>query len=137
MTSRISKLAVAAVLAGSIPALAAACDRDDHDRDGRPVVVAPVYTPMPPAYAPPAQLPAPPPAYREGWRERRGHELGWRERELSSVRADLAALEAQRAEFHEHNAWRPGKLRRYDRWYFERRAELERREHELERIAWR
>jgi aminoglycoside phosphotransferase (APT) family kinase protein len=141
MTSRVSKLALVAVLAGSVPALAAANDRGcDGDHDGRPVpvvVTAPVYTPPPPAYAPPGRYPAPPPAWREGFRDRRGHELGWRERELAAIRADLARLDAERADFRAHNAWRPGKLRRYDRWYFERRAELERREHELARFAWR
>jgi hypothetical protein len=140
MTSRVSKLVLTAVLAGSIPALAAASDRDcDHDRDGRPVVTAPVYTPPPPAWAPPpAQYPAPPapPAWQD-WRERRAHEAGWRHRELASVHAELRALDAERAEFHARNAWRPGQLRRFDRWYFERRAQLERREHELERVAWR
>lgn len=135
MTSRVSKLVLAAVVAGSIPALASASGSDyDHDRDGRPVVVAPVHAP-PPAWAPPAQHPAPP-AW-QAWRDRRGHEAGWRSRELASVHAELRALDAQRAEFHARNGWRPGQLRRFDRWYFERRAQLERRERELERVAWR
>lgn len=144
MTSRISKLVLAAALAASFPALAAAHDDDrdcDHDRDDRPVVVtAPVYAP-PPAAAYPA-----PPAYGDGWREDGwrggfwrggGWRAGWRERALSAIHADLAALDAQRAEFYEHNGWRPGLVRRYDRWYFARRAELERRELELEGVAWR
>jgi len=136
MTSRVSRLVLAAVLAGSIPALAAANDPGRPyapDRDGRPAPVTPVYTPAPPpAYAPPAPAP-----YRADWRERRGHELRWRERELAQVRTDLARLDAERADFHAHNAYRPGLLRKYDRGYFARRAELARREHELERVAWR
>jgi hypothetical protein len=124
MTSRVSKLVLAAVLAGSLPALAAA-----HDRDGRQP--DPVYTPAPPpAYAPPAPEPR-----RGEWHAYRANEL--RARELAEVRADLARLDAERADFHAHNAYRPGLLRRYDRRYFERRAELEAREHRLERVAWR
>jgi hypothetical protein len=128
MTSRISKLAVAAALAAALPALAAAHDRDGYDRDGR--APAPVYTPAPP----PAQAP-PAPVYRGEWRQYRGNEL--RARELAEVRGELARLDAARADFHARNAYRPGLLRRYDRDYFARRAELERREHRLERIAWR
>lgn len=129
MTSRISKLAVAAVLAASTPALAAAGDRDcDHGRPVPVVVTAPVHA------APPAYVPAPPPA----WRDHRGPDRSWRARELAAVRSELARLDAERADFHARHAYRPGKLRKYDRWYFERRAALERREHELlARYAWR
>ena len=122
MTSRVSKLVLAAVLAGTLPALAAAGDPGRPyapDRDGRPGAV----TPSPahaPAYAP-----------------RRGPELGWRERELGQVRAERARLDAARADFHAHNAHRPGLLRGYDRRHFARRAELERRERQLERVARR
>lgn len=128
MTSRISKLVAAAVLAGSLPAAALAHDGDhDRDRDARPVVVAPA-----PWY--------PAPAPREDWRAhvRDGRrEAAWRERELASCRAELGTLDAARADFHARNAWRPGQLRRYDRGYWARRAELERRMSELERVAWR
>jgi hypothetical protein len=138
MTSRLSKLAVAAALAAALPALAAAHDCDDAPaRDGRPVVVTPVYTPAPPAYAPPAYAPPAYPPYRgEGWEHRR-HELRWRDRELAGIRADLARLDAERADFHAQFAYLPGMLRRYDRRYFERRMQLERREHELAWMAWR
>jgi hypothetical protein len=134
MTSRASKLVLAVLLAGSVPGLAAASDHE-HDRrcDHDQVVVTPVVTP-PPVYAP---APPAPPRLREEWREPGWRDGGWRHRALESVHAQLAQLEADRAEFHAQNAWRPGKLRRYDRWYFERRAELERRERELERVAWR
>lgn len=138
MTSRVSKLVLAAVLAGSVPTLATASERGpgrdcDHDAAGRPVVV------MPPVYAPsPVRHPAPPaPPAWETWRERRWQEAGWRQRELAEVRAELRTLESRRAEFHARNAWRPGKLHRYDRWYLERRAQLEQRERELLRVAWR
>lgn len=146
MTTRLSKLALAAALAAALPALAAAnepgrpCDHDhDRDLDGRPAVVTPVYTPAPPpAYAPPAYAPPayPPPAYAP-YRAARGPELRWRDRELASIHAELRALDAQRSDFYAYNAYRPGKLRRFDRWYFARRADLERREHQLERVAWR
>jgi hypothetical protein len=108
MTSRIvSKLALAAVLASSVPAIAAA-----HD-DGRPVVAE----------------------RREElatrrWREER------RDRELAAARADLRRLEAERAEYLRH-PHRRGELRRYESRYSERRAALERRCHELDRVAWR
>ena len=108
MTSRIvSKLALAAVLAGSVPTLAAA-----HD-DVRPVVAERRE-----------ELAA------SRWREER------RERELATARADLRRLEAERAEYLRH-PHRRGELRRYESRYSERRAELERRRHELERVAWR
>ncbi len=116
MTSRLSKLVLAAVLAGSIPAAATACEPDGH--------AGSVY-PAPPAHVPP-------PAPRAGWSEARR-----RERELGSIRAELRSLEVQRARYHAAYAGRPGKLRRYDRWYFGQRAELERRMHELQRVAWR
>jgi hypothetical protein len=125
MTSRLSKLVLATVLAGSVPAAAAA-----FDPYGRQVAAA--------RPAPWQPAPAPPREWRDGGRHDGGwRAAAWRERELASVRADLRALEAQRAEFHARNAWRPGKLRRFDRWYAERRAELERRWHELQLVAWR
>ena len=120
MTSRIvSKLALAAVLAGSVPALAVA-----HD-DGRPVAVAPApWAPAPVVVERREELAA------RRWREER------RERELATARADLRRLEAERAEYLRH-PHRRGELRRYESRYSERRAELERRRHELERVAWR
>ena len=129
MTTRIQKLVLAAVLASSVPAAALArdCDRD-HDRDDRPpaVYVPPV---APPAYAPGYRAPVPAPAQ---WREAR-----WRERELAQLRLEFRALDDERARFYVENAYRPGKLRRYDRWYARRRAELERRFSELQVVAWR
>lgn len=139
MTTRTSKLVLAAVLISSVPALAAANDRGpdrDCDHDRPVVVTVPVHAPLPPVYAPAPPAPPARPGW-QGWQDRGGHEGGWRHRELEQVRAELATLDAQRAEFHAQNAWRPGKLRRFDRWYFERRAQLEHREHELLRVAWR
>jgi aminoglycoside phosphotransferase (APT) family kinase protein len=90
--------------------------------------------------------PAPPPAAYPGssdrardprewraWRERREH----RERERAEVSAQLRALDAQRDRFYAENRFRPGELRRYDRRYDRRRAELERRLDELRPVAWR
>ncbi|HEX9307045.1 MAG TPA: hypothetical protein VF894_06105 [Anaeromyxobacter sp.] len=131
MTSRISKLVLAAVLASTLPAAAAAreCDhvagdfRDPGDRyergDRRDDRVAPI--PLRPAPAPVLRF----------------REAAFRERELREIRAELQALDAERAELHARFGWNPGKLRRYDRWYIERRAELEWRWSALQRVAWR
>jgi hypothetical protein len=117
MTSRVSKLVLAAVLAASIPAVAAARDCDHHG--------------APAAHGGPAHHPAPAPGAR--WRE-----ASWRDRELLHVRAELRALERERAEYHARHAGHPGKLRKYDRAHAARRAELERRWHELRpMVAWR
>jgi hypothetical protein len=119
MTSRIPKLILVAALAASLPAAAAADDRCDH-RAG----------PGGPAAAPYA-YPADPGPRR--WREGE-----WRDRQLHRIDAELRALDAERAELHARWAGRPGRLRRYDRWYAERRAELEHRRAELlGRLAWR
>jgi hypothetical protein len=138
MTSRTSKLvALAAVLAASIPAAALAHDRDG-DRDGaRPPVAylppapQPVYAPAPayPVYAPAPAYPvnAPAPYYREGWRARRIHEL----------REELRTLDARRAEVYARSGGNPWRMRRFDSWYAVRRAELERRLSELAYVAWR
>jgi hypothetical protein len=118
MTSRIPKLILVAALAAALPAAAAAdgCDRDVGWGG--------------PAGAPYARPADPGP--------RRWRELEWRDRQLHRIDAELGALDAGRAEFHARWAGRPGRLRRYDRWYAERRAELEHRRAELlERFAWR
>jgi hypothetical protein len=113
MTSRISKLVFAAVLAATLPAaaVASACE---HDRDSRREA----------AWRDPRH-PGPEPA------------RGWRERELFRVRAELRALEAERADFHARFGWNLHKLRRYDRVYLERRTALQRRWSELQLVAWR
>ena len=127
MTSRITKLVAAAILAGSLPAAALAHDLDhDGDREHRPVVVSPA-----PFY--------PAPAPREEWRDRVRYDRreAWREREVASCRAGLRALDAARADFYATHAGRPWELRRYERGYLARRADLERRMAELSRVAWR
>jgi hypothetical protein len=134
MTNPISKLVLAAALASSIPAAASANDRDrDCDHDRAPPVAA--YGRVAYPAAPPAAYlayPEPPrPAPRQ-WREAR-----WRERELAEVSAQLRALDAERDRFYAENGWRPGRVRRYERWYAARRAELERRWYELQTVAWR
>jgi hypothetical protein len=138
MNRRIQKLVLAAVLASSVPAAALArdCDHDgDHDRDDRP----------PAAYAPPYEAPvAPPayyaPAYRPGYRAPapdQWREARWRERELTQLRLEYRALDDERARFYAENAYRPGKLRRFERSYAARRAELDRRWNALQVVAWR
>jgi len=119
MTSRASKLVLAAVLASSVPATAFAGDCD-HDRDrGYPPAAYPAY----PSH------PAPAPRH---WRE-----ASWRERELAQVRAEIRALEERRAEFHARFGWNPHKVRKFERWYVAQRAELDRRWYELQYVAWR
>lgn len=123
MRPLVQKLVVAALVAASLPAAARAADCD-HDRDGTAVVY---HRPQP--YPPPAP----------GWQadRRPWRESSWRQREVARVRTEIRDLDAQRAEFHARFAGRPGKLRKFDRWYSFRRAELERRYWELQRFAWR
>lgn len=121
MTNRVPRLVLAAVLASSFPVAASAggsCDRPH----------------APPAWPSTAAYPVrpPPPAPAHHWREAR-----WRERELAEIRARLGALDAERARFHARYGHRPGKVRKFERWYAMRRAELERRWWELQPLAWR
>jgi hypothetical protein len=61
----------------------------------------------------------------------------WRAREIREVHAALRALELERHRFH-HSGWhRPREVRRFERWYAYRRAELERRRESLQAYAWR
>jgi hypothetical protein len=117
--NRVSKLVLAAVVAASLPAAAAARDCD-HGDDHRPVAWAP-----PAAYPPP-----PPPPARYGWREAR-----WRERQLAALRDEFRALDDERARFYAMPGMRRGQVRRFERSYAERRAELERRWHALQLVA--
>jgi hypothetical protein len=115
MTSRFSKLFLAAALAVSVPAAAKASPLPQRADAARP--------------APARAVPAPAPV---SWRRD-----GWRARELAKVRQEMRELDRERERFHARYAGRPGKLRKYDRTYEARRAELERRHHELELYAWR
>jgi hypothetical protein len=112
-------LAFAAALAAALP-LAARADRRDDDHDGRRGL-------PPPAHG----MPAPDHGHGPGQGPYRRHD--WRSRELARIRAEMAALDARRAWFHQRWAGRPGKLRQFDRWYFVERAALERRWGQL---AW-
>jgi hypothetical protein len=108
MTS-LRKLALAVALAAAIPsaALAKPCDSER-------------------AY------PAPPRPAPAGW-----HYASPREREVRELRRELRELEATREDFHARYAGRPGKIRKFERWYAERRAELVERLDELRYYAWR
>ena len=128
MTNRISKLVLAAVLLSSVP-LAALADGRDRDHDRQPAGWPPAAT----YPGDPAAYPAPAPG--RDWRE--GRAWRWREHERAEVRAQLRALDAEREAFYAANAWRPGRMRRYERSYAIRRAELERRLYELQPVAWR
>ena len=128
MTSRASKIVVAAVLASSIPAAPLACEREREygqpGGDARP----PAY------YAPPPEYPAPPAPTRwreDAWRER------WREREIARVSARLESLETRRAEARARFGWNPQLMLRFERWYAARRAEFEQRLYGLQYVAWR
>lgn len=124
----ISKLVLAAVVTASLPAAAAA---RDCDHPAPPQVVA---------WAPPATYPAPapPPAWREGHSHRaRWQEARWRERELAELRFEFRALDDERADFYARPGVRRGQARRFERYYAERRAELERRWNALQLVAMR
>jgi hypothetical protein len=111
-------LAIAAALAAALPLAARADRRDDPaGRHGVP----------PPAYG----TPAPAPGHAPGRVPFRRHD--WRANELRRIRSEIAALDARRAWFHERWAGRPGKLHRFDRWYFAERTALERR---WSQLAW-
>ena len=68
------------------------------------------------------RVPAPPRPAPAGW-----HHVSERERELREIRRELRALEDERADFYARYAGRPGKIRKFERWYAARRAELETR----------
>jgi hypothetical protein len=120
MTSQsLRKLALAVALAAALPsaALAKPCDED--------------------------RLPLPRPAPADWGRDVR-HDQGRdsryespREREAREIRRELRELEDTRADFYARYAGRPGKVRRFERWYAARRAELEARRDALRAYAWR
>ncbi|WP_242346121.1 hypothetical protein [Anaeromyxobacter terrae] len=123
MTSlTLRKLALAVALAAALPsaALAKPCDDD--------------------RFPPPRPAPADwgrdggPDWGRDGrdWR----HESP-REREAREIRRELRELEDTRADFYARFGGRPGKVRRFERWYAERRAELDARWDALRTYAWR
>jgi hypothetical protein len=64
-----------------------------------------------------------------GWEQARAA----RHQRIREVRFELRRLDDDRAAFHARFAWRPRKLARYDAWYFDQRAVLER---ELARLTW-
>jgi hypothetical protein len=108
MTS-LRKLALAVALAASLPsaALAKPCETERS-------------SPVPPRPAP------------ADW-----HHESARERELREIHRELRALEDARADFYARYAGRPGKVRKFERWYGERRAQLEARRDALRYYASR
>lgn len=116
---RASKLFLAAVALAALPAAALArdCDHDDH---------------RPASWAQPAPRPAPHAPPRATW-----HDARWRERELAALRAEFRALDDERARFLARYGHRPGKVRKFEREYAFRRAELEHRWDALQAVAYR
>ena len=76
--------------------------------------------------------PVPPRPAPAGW-----HHESARERELIEIRRELRALEDERADFYARYAGRPGKIRKFERSYVSRRAQLEARRDALRYYAWR
>jgi len=64
-------------------------------------------------------------------------ELDGRFVQARAVRFELSELERERAATYARFAWYPGRLARFDAFYFERRAELERRLQVVTMYAWR
>jgi hypothetical protein len=96
-------LAVAAVLATAVPAAARGCD--DYHR---------------------AQVPAQTIPY-ERWEVRWDQRAGARFHELRELRQAYRALDAERAAYYARWSGRPGKLRKFDRYYASERARLDQR----------
>lgn len=142
MKNPVTRLALVVALAVPFlaPAVARAdddCDEHEHRRPPALAYPAPAYPA--PAYPTPASAgydsgygPAPVNAYGGGWR----HD-GWRQREAARIRFELTRLERTRDDFYASGEWRPGKVRKFERWYATRRAELERRLGELRWYAAR
>ncbi len=122
MLATVRRIALAA--AGAAALVAASKARADHEWTPPPQVVVPVD---PPAYQPPYSLPppwtsvAPPvhPAYGAWTRNELARQYRW--------------LEATRIRFYRSGAWSPWQVRRFEAWYWMRRAELNRR---WRALAW-
>ncbi len=137
MRSLVPKLVLAALVAATLPAAAGAHDCDHGD--GRPQAAH--------------HDPLAPPAWRDGYwrdgywrdgywrdgrrRDARWRERVWRERELAEIREELRQLDEQRADLYASGPRGFGRVRRFERWYAFRRAELERRWMALQQVAWR
>lgn len=129
----VSKLALAALVATTTPALASAkphCEAD-HDHASHGGAAAPVSD---------RGWDRERDHGRDGWRERDGrwHRETWRERERAALRYEYARLDGERHAFHASRAGHhPRKVRRFERWYAAERAELDRRWAALDVYAWR
>jgi hypothetical protein len=122
MASKTRKLVLVAVLASTLPAAALARDCD-HDRPLPAPPVSPAHV-----YVPASRTPPPAPEWREG-RSRR--------HELRELRAEFRELERTRADFYARWGSHHRKVAKFERWYGQRHAELERRWYALQRYASR
>jgi hypothetical protein len=136
----VSKLATAALVAVAVPAISHADGRDSrrHDRDV-PVVPAPVppdprdtiYPGVPGRFADHGFRPG---DYRHDrrWEGRQA----WRIRELREVHQAMRALDLERSRFYALRHTRR-EVRRFERMYALRMAQLEQRRDALQAYAWR
>jgi hypothetical protein len=119
MKTALRYLVAAAAITAAVPtvSLARPCDED------RPVPA--------PARA----------AYDAGWRDPDGwrndrHE-GWRETERARLRVEYARLDRARQDFYAHGGRNRWKAARFERWYAEERAGLDRQWNALSWVAGR
>jgi hypothetical protein len=127
---RLVRSLAAAALATS--AVAAAPARAGHGVDASIVIEFPGrhrHVPPPPPPPPPPQVvyvPAPPPHHRCDHHCRHDRH-DWREERRDEVRRDYRELDRARERFYATWNGSPGKQRKFERWYHERRAELDAR----------
>lgn len=144
MKNPVARLALIAALAVPFlaPTVARAddCDEHEHRRPSAVTYPAPAY-PAPPVYTAPVHPAPAPAAYDSGYGYGPGpgyaYRDGWRHREAARLRFELSRLERTRDDFYASGEWRPGKVRKFERWYATRRADLERRLDELRGYAAR
>jgi len=146
----VSKLAVAALVTVAFPAISHADDRDSARRHDRDVIVVPapvppdprdtIYPGVPGRFADPGLRPGDRDA-RYGERDRR-HDgrwdgrQAWRVRELREVHQAMRALDLERRRFYAYRHTRR-EVRRFERSYTLRLAQLEQRRDALQAYAWR
>ena len=119
MTTLFSKLALAAALTATVPAAALADCEHDH---GRPVAVYPVPAPAPAVYGSVVFGVD----HEYGRFQERRRQASWREQERARLRLEYVRLDEAREDFYARPGVRRGQARRFERWYAEQRAELDR-----------